>query len=415
MMELKVNVPEVRSYINEIVKTPGKIFDVMRYNVRESVGNYLSYLMESELTFYLGRERYERPGRGNINYRNGGYSRRFTLKGIGEIELNVPRDRAGKFKTAIIPKSKQYEDRIREDLSLMFLSGVSTRTLSLITTRLVGRKLSHSEVSKANQSLTEGIEKWRNRDLSQERIKYMFLDGVIFNMRIDDKIEKVPVLAAIGVTETNHKLVLGLQSGDKESASCWREFLKDLKRRGIDGSNVVLGIMDGLAGLEKVFKEEFPNSKTQRCQVHVAKNVLAKVTRKHKKIVADDMRSIFYASSKEKAYQFYGDFKNKWEKEFPSAVKSLGNSIDSCLTFFSFPEEEWISLRTSNIIERLNKEFKRRTKPMEIVAGENACYRLLAFISLKMELHWRANPVGKVNANLPFFKKLLEKEFTQNS
>ena len=92
MMELKVNVPEVRSYINEIVKAPGKIFDVVRYNVQESVGKYLSYLMESELTFYLGRERYERPG--SINYRSGGYSRRFTLKGIGEIELNVPRDRA---------------------------------------------------------------------------------------------------------------------------------------------------------------------------------------------------------------------------------------------------------------------------------------------------------------------------------
>jgi putative transposase len=414
MIELKVNVPEVRDYINEIVKTPGKIFDVVRYNVKESVGKYLSYLMESELTFHLGRERYERQGKG-INYRNGGYTRRFTLKGIGEIALNVPRDRAGKFKTAIIPRSKQYEDRIREDLSLMYLSGVSTRTLSLITKRLIGRKLSHEEISKAIRSLTEGIEEWRNRDLSHESIKYLFLDGVIFTMRLNGRIEKVPVLVAIGVTESNHKLVLGLQSGDKESASCWREFIKDLKRRGIDGSRVTLGIMDGLPGLEKVFKDEFQNSKTQRCQVHVARNVLAKVSRKNKKDVADDMRSVFYASSKAKALQFYEEFRSKWDKEFPSAVKSLDNSIESCLTFFSFPEEEWISLRTSNIIERLNKEFKRRTKPMEIVAGENACYRLLAFISLKMELHWRSNPVGTVNANLPFFKKLLEKEFTQNT
>lgn len=110
------------------------------------------------------------------------------------------------------------------------------------------------------------------------------------------------------------------------------------------------------------------------------------------------MCSTFYASSKEKADHFYKDFKNKWEKEFPSAVKSLENSINSCLTFFSFPEEQWISWRTTNIIERLNKEFKRRTKPMEIVAGENTCYRLLAFISLKMELYWRSYPVGKVNA-----------------
>jgi putative transposase len=113
--------------------------------------------------------------------------------------------------------------------------------------------------------------------------------------------------------------------------------------------------------------------------------------------------------------EFFETFKKKWEKQIPSAFKTLETSLESCLTFFSFPQQEWISLRTTNIIERLNKEFKRRTKPMEIVAGENACYRLLAFISLKAELHWRANPVGKVNANLPFFKEIAQKEFTQKS
>jgi putative transposase len=160
----------------------------------------------------------------------------------------------------------------------------------------------------------------------------------------------------------------------------------------------------GLSGLEKVFKEEFPHAKVQRCQVHVARNVLAKVPHKVKKEVADDLRSIFYASSREKADEFYKSFCKKWEQELPSAVKSLTQSLDVCLTFFKFPEEEWISLRTTNIIERLNKEFKRRTKSMEIVAGENACYRLLAFISLKMELSWRANPIGKVRPKLPLYQ-----------
>jgi len=120
--------------------------------------------------------------------------------------------------------------------------------------------------------------------------------------------------------------------------------------------------------------------------------------------VADDMRSIFYASTKAKAREFFKEFKKKWAKELPSAVKTLGSSIEACLTFFDFPEDEWISLRTTNIIERLNKEYKRRTRSMEIVAGESACYRLLAFISLKMELTWRANPVGKVRPNLPFYR-----------
>ncbi len=164
--------------------------------------------------------------------------------------------------------------------------------------------------------------------------------------------------------------------------------------------------MDGLSGLERVFKTEFPKAKTQRCQVHVARNVLAKVPRKLKQAVADDMRSIFYAASKKKAIKFFYEFKQKWEKELPSAVKCLQNSIENCLTFFNYPTEEWISLRTTNIIERLNKEFKRRTKPMEIVAGESACYTLLAFICLKMEMHWKANPIGKVRPNLPFFQKL---------
>ena len=413
MIEFSVNVAEVKEYIKGLVEAPGKYFSMIRYNVRESVGQYLSELMEAELTFYIGRERYERRGGVEVNYRNGGYVRRFTLKGIGEVVVNVPRDRNGKFKTSVLPRSRQYEDQIREDMGLMFLTGVSTRTLSLISHRLLGRSLSHEEVSKANLALTEGVEKWRNRDLSKEQVKYMYLDGVNFDMRIGGGVEKVTVLVAIGVTEGGQKLVLGLQSGDKESATCWREFIRDLKRRGLDGSKVKLGIMDGLAGLEKVFQEEFYNAKTQRCQVHVAKNVLAKVTKKHKKEVADDLRSIFYASSKEKAVKFYDKFRNDWQKEFPSAVKSLENSIDSCLTFFSFPEEEWISLRTTNIIERLNKEFKRRTKPMEIVAGENSCYRLLAFISLKMELAWRTAPVGKMNDNLPFFKQIAEKEFTQ--
>jgi putative transposase len=205
----------------------------------------------------------------------------------------------------------------------------------------------------------------------------------------------------------------GCKPATKNLRAAWREFFKDLKSRGLQGHNVVLGIMDGLPGLEKVFKEEFANAKIQRCQVHVAKNVLAKVPRKLKQAVADDMRSIFYASSKDKALELFVQFKQRWDKELPSAVKCLDKSLNACLLFFDFPEEEWISLRTTNIIERLNKEFKRRTKPMEIVAGEAACYRLLAFISLKMELHWRSTPIGKVRKNLPVFHKFAESNFTQ--
>lgn len=402
-MEIKISVPEVVSLIKGLQENPSRIFEMATMNVQKDVGEYLTNLMKSELTHILGREKYERS-KGQINHRNGSYHRDFCIKGIGEVAVKVPRDRKGEYQTQVLPRGRRYENRITEDLSIMYLTGISTRTLSMLSKRLIGRDISHEEVSKANRELTEGVEKWRNRDLSQEKIKYIFIDGVIFKMRLKWSVENVPVLAAIGVTEDGTKLVLGLQSGDKESATNWREFFRDLKNRGLDGTSVQLGIMDGLSGLEKVFEEEFPNAKVQRCQVHVARNVLAKVPRKLKKEVADDLRSIFYASSKEKADAFYRSFYEKWNKEIPSAVKSLSQSIDACLTFFKFPEEEWISLRTSNIIERLNKEFRRRTKSMEIVAGEDACYRLLAFISLKMELSWRSNPIGKVRPNLPLYQ-----------
>jgi len=413
-MKLELSVAEAVDLINEIKEQPENLFEMIRADVKETVGEYLSGLMQGELSDFLGRDRYERC-EGRTNHRNGSYGRRFTLKGIGEVAVKVPRDREGAFKTQVIPRSKQYEDALREDLCAMFLGGISTRTLSLMSERLIGRSVSPSEVSKASKALTEAVEEWRERDLSTESIKYIFVDGVQFSMRIEGSIEKVPVLVAIGVREGGHRTFLGLQAGDKESASNWREFFKDLKRRGLDGNTVTLGIMDGLPGLERVFKEEFPGAKAQRCQVHVARNVLAKVPRKLKKAIGDEIRSIFYASSKTKALEFFDQFKSKWEKELPSAVKCLENSLEACLRYLRFPEEEWICLRTTNVIERVNKEFKRRTKPMEILAGERSCYTLLAFVCLKMELNWRSKPIGKVAKNLPFLRQLAEENFTQNN
>ena len=201
--------------------------------------------METELTGFLGRGPYERL-EGRKNHRNGSYGRRFTMKGIGEVSVKVPRDRSNEFQTHVIPRSRQYEDAIRKDLCVMFLSGVSTRTLSMMSETLVGRKLSPMEVSNASRELTQAVEAWRERDLSSEPIKYMYIDGTLFSMRIDGSVEKVPVLVVVGVTEKGHRTVLALQAGNKESAPVWREFFKDIKRRGLDPTQVRLGIMDGL-------------------------------------------------------------------------------------------------------------------------------------------------------------------------
>lgn len=409
-MKMELTVAETVELINQLSKAPDDLFEMIRQNVKETVGQYLSGLMDAELTHFLGRRRYERKQLDG-DHRNGSYPRKYTLKGIGQVAVRVPRDRKGEFSTQVIPRSKQYEDVLRKDLCGMFLAGVSTRTLSLLSERLIGRPISATEVSKCSAELTEAVEAWRERDLSGEPIKYMYVDGTLFSMRVQDSVGKEPVLVAIGVTEEGRRTVLGLQAGDKESSTSWREFFKDMKRRGLDGSRVRLGIMDGLPGLEAVFAQEFPNAKTQRCQVHVVRNILAKVPRKLKQPIADQVRSIFYASSKSKAMEFFSEFKDRWEKELPSAVKCLENSLESCLTYLHFPEEEWVCLRTTNVIERVNKEFKRRTRPMEILAGERSCYTLLAFVCLKMEIHWRSKAIGKVPCNLPFMRKIAEKEF----
>jgi putative transposase len=403
------NLPEVREMFKEIMKQPEKMFEMLRIDLKSTCEAAIAELIKAELTDYLGRERYSRAknNKRKKNYRNGSYLRKYTVKNLGTLDLKIARDRNGTFQSKMIDKYDRYEKVLEKDICLMFLSGLSTRGISMISKTLIGRKISHSEVSNVNKELLRGIEAWRTRSLHDIPIKYMYIDGVNFDMRVDRKVEKLPMLIVVGVTTENQKIFLAIQQGDKESASTWREVFKDLKLRGLAAHKVQLGIMDGLPGLEKVFGEEFMNAKIQRCQVHVARNVLCKVPKSLKKDVADRLRDVFYASSREKAKINFHLFIEKYEETIPSAVKSLKNNIDNCLTFYSFPEEEWISLRTSNTIERVNKEFKRRTKPMEILAGEESAYRLLSFVALKMELNWRSAPVGR--NNLPSLDKFTHK------
>ena len=316
--------------------------------------------------------------------------------------MKVPRDRQGNYQTKVLEPYKRNEASLEEDVAILYLLGQSTRSLALISQRLLGTQISASKVSECSGRLIESVEKWRSRPLT-ETFKYLYLDGTYFSMRIDKKIVKVCVLVVIGVDQFGIKQVVALQAGDKESAGTWRQLFKDLKARGLNRQAIKLGIMDGLPGLEKVFKEEFPGAKIQRCQVHVARNIICKVPQNMKQKVADDIRSIFYASSKEKAMEFFEEFKRRYEKVVPSAVKCLEGSLESTLCYLSFPKEEWISLRTTNPIERLNKEFKRRTKSMEIVAGEASCYNLLAVISLRMEVYWKRHPIT-FQKSLPWFK-----------
>lgn len=410
MNELTVKGSDIIEFFSKFRDNPALLYDEIRGNVSQAVTGYLNKLMEVELTVQLGRKPYERKmAQNTINYRNGFYERTFSLKGIGKLSLKVPRDRLGQFKTSVLPRYKRHEEQLALEIVSLFLGGLSTRNVELLSKQLLGFKISKAYVSQCGKELIEAVESWRNRSLLDRIIQFIYVDGVNFDVRIGDSVEKIPVLVAIGVDSDGYKTVLGFQAGDKESAGCWREFFRDLKGRGLDASKVKLGIMDGLPGLEAVFADEFINADVQRCQVHVARNVIAKAPRKLKKEVGDDLRSIFYTSSKPKAMKFFEEFRTKWESILPSCVKCLSSSIDNCLTYLKFDKLYWVSLRTSNPIERLNKEFKRRTKPMEILAGEASLYNILTFVSIKMEAGWRKSPI---QADGKKAQKLLGK-FTQ--
>lgn len=406
-MELTIDstLPATKELFKKLMIKPELMFEMINIDMKSIAENTIKELLKTELTLHLGRDRYARPQQGKSNnYRNGSYVRKYTARNIGEIKIEVPRDRNCTYRSKLLRKYDRYDKVLEKDLCLMFLSGLSTRGIELISKSLIGRKISHGEISNINKELLSGIDKWRNRDLTGLDIKYIYVDGVNFKIRNSNKIENLPMLVVIGVTRANRKVFLAIQQGDKESASTWREVFKDLKARGLNSQNIELGIMDGLSGLMMVFKEEFINSKIQRCQVHVSRNVLSKVTKAKKQEVADRLRDIFYAGSVQKSRENYNSFINKYQDEFPSATKCLSNVIDECLTFYNFPEEQWRSIRTTNAIERVNKEFKRRTKSMEILAGETSSYRLLCFIALKLELSWKGNPINKSLDNLQLQK-----------
>jgi putative transposase len=406
MLQLSVNLPELREMAKKIPQMgTTELMELMKLDIKSQAKDFINGLMDCEFELFLGREKYERLAGVEISerhLRNGHYQRTFAVKGLGRLNVKVPRDREGNYQTKVLEPYKRNEASIEEDVAVLYLLGQSTRSLALISERLLGTQISASKVSECSGRLIESVEKWRSRPLT-ETFKYLYLDGTNFSMRIDKKIVKVCVLVVIGVDENGIKQVVALQAGDKESAGTWRQLFKDLKARGLNRHAIKLGIMDGLPGLEKVFKEEFPGAKIQRCQVHVARNVLCKVPQNMKQKVADGMRSIFYASTKDKSMEFFAEFKRNFEKDVPSAVKCLEASLDSTLCFFAFPSDEWLALRTTNPIERLNKEFKRRTKSMEIVAGEASCYNLLAVISLRMEVYWKRHPIT-FQKSLPWFK-----------
>jgi len=205
--------------------------------------------------------------------------------------------------------------------------------------------------------------------------------------------------AVLGISEESQCFeVLAMEMGDRERVDLWESVFRRLLERGLNPEAVELGIMDGLPGLETLFKRFFPRAQTQRCQKHAKANACRRVRVKEREQFSKDLNRVFYAPSESAARVAFFGFKEQWGRLFPSAVQVIDKDLDSLLTFLQFDSTYWTTLRTTNPIERLNKEFKRRTRAMEVTGGEISTYRCLVYVAQTMEYRWSFHPVSQWSA-----------------
>ena len=364
--------------------------------VLEKMQTWINGLLEAERDEFLGRARHERLDEGHDNYRNGYRPRRINFFGLGKIALKVPRDRKGEFESVWLPDGKGQDPELEAFLAETFLAGCSTRDLARITEKHLGQKYDSKQISRIVARASRDLEAWRLRRLEGRKYKFLYIDGANFAVRINGRVSRQSFCAVLGVSEEGQCFeVLALEMGDRERTDLWETVFRSLLERGLSAEAVELGILDGLPGLESLFKRFFSRAQTQRCQKHAKANACRQVRKAEREEFSKDLNKVFYAANEAAARTAFFAVKDRWGKLFPSAVGRIEKDLDSLLTFFQFDATYWTVLRTTNPIERLNKEFKRRTRAMEVTGGEISTYRCLAYVAQTMEYRWSFHPLSQ--------------------
>jgi len=356
---------------------------LLQEQVRMAVRLTLVTILEAEVSALIGALPYERTSE-RRDYRNGHYTRDLdTTVGLLE-DLPVPRTRNG-HQTQVFEKYKRRRAELDDAIGDMFIGGVSTRKAGEVVESLTGSKPSPSTVSRVFHTLEGEFEAWKTRPL-EERYEYAFADGTYFTVIYDSEGHKMPILAIVGITVTGQREVLGFTIGDRENQQAWEDLFDDLKARGV--REVGLWITDGHQAMLNALEAKFPDSPRQRCVKHKMDNVLSYVPEKQRDPVRTELRAIFYQQDREAAEQEIAAFCAKFESIYPTAVACLRRDLDACLTFYAFPKVHWKTIRTTNVIERLYNEVKRRTKKMAAAfRNENSC--LLMFYAIVRSMKFR--------------------------
>lgn len=341
---IRVDEQEIESHVGEVV--------------RQSVEETLNGLLEAEADQLCGAKRYERST-DRLDTRAGHYKRNLHTK-AGEVQLKVPRLRRLRLETQIIERYRRRESSVEEALMEMYLAGVSVRRVEDITEALWGQRVSPSAVSDLNKKLYERIEKWLAKPIEGE-FAYVYLDGIWLKRSWGDEVKKVAVLVAIGVDSEGYRQVLGVREGIKEDKESWREFLRDLKSRGLSGVRLI--ISDKCLGLVETTGEFYPEAEWQRCMVHWYRNVLKDVPRKKTKHVAAMLKAIHAQEDLEAARDKAEDVVTKLQgMRLTKAAACVRDGVEETLTYMRFPFEHWRRIRTNNPLERLMREIRRRTR-----------------------------------------------------
>ena len=341
---IRIDESEIRGHLDEMV--------------RGTVEETLNALLEAEADELCGASRYERSA-DRIDTRAGHYDRKLETK-AGKVNVKMPKLRRQTFETAIIERYRRREVSVEEAIVQMYLAGVSVRRVEDITEALWGTRVSSGTVSKLNQKVYKHIERWRTAPL-EGTFPYVYLDGLILKRSWGGEVKNVSVLAAIGVDSEGYRRVLGVAEGHKEDKAGWYGFLKSLKGRGLAG--VRLFISDACMGLVESIEEIFPDADWQRCVVHAYRNVFTHVPRTKMRHVSAMLKAIHAQESREAALAKADDVVAALRSmKLKTAADWVAEHIDETLTYYSYPSEHWIKLKTNNPMERLLKEARRRTK-----------------------------------------------------
>jgi transposase-like protein len=359
------------------------------------VGRIARYMLqvaiEEEATAFLGQGHYRRGERQRIGWRNGYESKRVQSE-AGVLELAVPqlRGTAAPFRPPLVDRlgtrTADLEDLVRG----MYVRGLSTQDVSAVYGETVGPKVSKSTVSRITQRLNADFDTWRRRDLSDLPVVYLFLDGQYHAARQGTD-EKEGVLSAYALLEDGRPVLLHLDLGPRESADAWLSFLQDLVARGL--RDPLLVVMDGAPGLVKAVKRVWPRAFRQRCQVHKMRNILAKLPRLMQAKMKGLVQQVFLAPTYAAALKRGRDLIAKFKDRYPAALECLERDLEECVTYLRFPDEHHVRIRTTNRLERLNGESRRRVKVIPRFPTERSCLTLLYASLLTASKHWRGIPM----------------------